>query len=294
MHPSLTILQDEALSFLRRDFELETLADDCLFTEGPVWNREGFYLFSDIGANAVYKVVPGCPKEMYIPNSGTANHNGRGGRPDHAGSNALAYYTDGTLLLCQHGDHRLARWDGQQLQSFIAGYNGRPFNSPNDLVVTANGRVFFSDPPYGLKDAKPNADEYQPVAAVYCWDAGLLTVVSDTYQYPNGVCLTPDGSELFICSNKPFEKFVSVYDAQTLAFKRIFTEENSDGIKCDNQGNVYLCNNAGLLVFNPMGKKLATIELPKVPANACWGGTSGKDLLVTAREAVFLLKGLLQ
>jgi gluconolactonase len=162
------------------------------------------------------------------------------------------------------------------------------------LVVDESGRIFFSDPPYGLKDGKLNPEKFQMKAAVYCWQDGDLKIVCDKYQYPNGVCITPDNKEVYICSNKPFEKFISVYDVKTLRYKRLLAEENSDGIKCDPSGNVYLCNSDGLIILNGQGKRLALIQLETVPANICWGGAGLKDLFITARENVFLIKNLIQ
>ena len=175
---------------------------------------------------------------------------------------------------------------------------GRKFyifsNRCNDIVVDEKARIFFSDPPYGLKDGKPNPEKFQPLAGVYCYDDGNVQVICDKYQYPNGVCIAPDGKELYICSNKPLENFISVYDLENLQFKRILAHENSDGIKCDPQGNVYLCNKDGIIILNQDGKRMALIEFPTIPANCCFGGERGKDLFITARQNIFLLKDLLR
>jgi len=293
MNPSLTIYNQYVQQFVNTGFEVETLVDDCQFTEGPVYNKEGYYLFSDIPANTVYRLIPGSSKEVHIENSGTESPGAEDLNPDQAGSNALAYDSEGNLLVCRHGSHMIAKWDGQTLQPFITHFQDKPFNSPNDIIVDARGRIFFSDPPYGLKDGKPNPEKFQPVAGVYCYDDGALTLICDKYQYPNGVCITPDGKELYICSNKPFEKFISVYDLETLQFKKVLAEENSDGIKCDPHGNVYLCNKDGIIILSPEGKRMALIQLPTVPANCCWGGAEGKDLFITAREKVYLIRNLL-
>lgn len=294
MHPSLKIYDEAIQDFINTDFEIKTLANDCSFTEGPVWNAEGYYLFSDIDTNVIYKIAEGKNKEVFIQNSGTNNIYAEGIRPDHAGSNALAYDRDGSLLVCQHGNHAVARWNGEALLPFITSYNEKPLNSPNDIIVDTKGKIFFSDPPYGLKGAKPNPKDFQPTAAVYCWNNEELKMVCDKYQYPNGVCITPNGKELYICSNKPSEKFISVYDVETLQYKKLLSKENSDGIKCDPQGHVYLCNKDGIIIINSDGKRLALIALSTIPANICWGGSGLKDLFITARENVFLIKSLLK
>jgi gluconolactonase len=106
------------------------------------------------------------------------------------------------------------------------------------------------------------------------------------------VCLSPDEKFLYICSNKPFEKFISVYETAANSFVKIFAEENSDGIECDKTGNIYLSNKDGLLILDKEGRRLALIALPSVPANHCWGGENLNDLFITARENIFLIKGL--
>lgn len=293
MSQSITINDEAILQFINTDFEIETLADDCQFAEGPVWSKEGFYLFSDITANVVYKLVPGRKKEVYIANSGTENKEDKELKPDQIGSNGLAYDNKGNLLVCCHGSHMVARWNAEILHPFLTHYNNKQLNSPNDIVVDAKGRIFFSDPPYGLKEGKPNPEKFQPQAGVYCYD-GELTLICDKYQYPNGVCITPDGKNLYICSNKPFEKFISVYDLETLQFKNVLAEENSDGIKCDPHGNLYLCNKDGIIILNTEGKRMALIQFPTIPANCCWGGSTGKDLFITGRERVYQLRNLLR
>jgi gluconolactonase len=168
----------------------------------------------------------------------------------------------------------------------------RPFNSPNDIVVHQDGTLFFSDPPYGLKEQKLQPQNFQSLAAIYCWRGGKLTLVTDRYQYPNGVCLSPDEKSLYTCSNKLFENFILEFDAATLEFKREVAKENSDGIKCDGKGNLYLCTKEGIIIINTKGERLAKINLETIPANACWGGAQLNDLFITARNNIFLIKNL--
>lgn len=292
MHPFLKVYHDSVFDFLNNDFEIETWANDCLFTEGPVWSKEGFYLFSDITANCIYKIVNANRKEVYLANSGTNEPHDTSLKPDQIGSNGLAYDWDGKLLVCRHGSHEIAKYDGQELETFINSYHGKPLNSPNDLILHRDGRLYFSDPPYGLKDGKSDPEKFQPLAGVYCWKAGELKLVCDKYQYPNGVCLSNDQTRLYICSNKPSEKFISVYKTSDDTFLNFFAEENSDGIEVDKHDNVYLCNKDGLIILNAKGERMALIELATIPANICWGGENMNDLFITARENIFLIRNL--
>jgi gluconolactonase len=178
------------------------------------------------------------------------------------------------------------------LKPHIASFNGKPFNSPNDIVVHPNGTVFFSDPPYGLKDQKLSETQGQDKACVYNWRNGDLKRLTDQYQYPNGVCLSPDAKRLFTCSNKPSEAFVLEWDVETLQLVRQVAAENGDGIKCDRFGNLWLCNKDGMLILDGDGKRLGLIRLETVPANCCWGGSGGTDLFITARQNIFLIPHL--
>lgn len=292
MHPSIKVYKDSVFDFINRDCEIITLADDCLFTEGPVWNEGGFYLYSDIPTNCIYRIDEEKSKQVFLEKSGTDNP----GDPDleqtrkQIGSNALAYDGEGNLLICQHGGHGIAKYDGNKLQPFIRFYNKKPFNSPNDLIFHNDGKLYFSDPPYGLKDGKLNPGKFQPLAGVYCWKENELQLICDKYQYPNGVCLSNDQKTLYICSTKEYEKFVSAYDTSNNRFIKVFAEENGDGIEVDRNDNIYLCNKDGIIILDRNGERLALIALPKVPSNICWGGKDMNDIFITARENVFLIK----
>ena len=291
MHPSIKVYKHSIFNFINRDFEITTLSDDCLFTEGPVWNKKGFYLYSDIPANCIYEIDEKGNKQVFLEKSGTDNPDD----PDleqarkQIGSNALAYDHEGDLLICQHGGHGIAKYHGKSLQPFIQTYNNKPFNSPNDLVLHNDGRLYFSDPPYGLKDGKLNSEKFQPLAGVYCWKENEVQLICDKYQYPNGVCLSNDQKTLYICSTKEYEKFVSIYDTNN-RFIKIFADENGDGIEVDRFDNIYLCNKDGIIILDHKGDRIALIELPKMPANICWGGKDMSDLFITARENVFWIK----
>ncbi|RYY99469.1 MAG: hypothetical protein EOO11_04840 [Chitinophagaceae bacterium] len=292
MHPSVTIFDARATAIFRTDFTIATWADDCRFAEGPVWNPKGYYLFSDIPANVIYRIEAAGAKSVFMRESGCtlADRSALSGQP---GSNGLAYGPDGRLYICQHGNGAVATWDGRLLEPFLQGPNEKPFNSPNDIVVDATGAVFFSDPPYGLKDQQLRPDLRQSEAAFYCWRDGLLNAFCREFRYPNGLCLSPDEQTLYCCSSKSTERRLLAYDAATLELRRVLAEENCDGLKCDPAGNLWLCTKEGILLLSPEGERLARIQLDTIPANCCWGGASGKDLFITAETHVYLLAGLL-
>lgn len=292
-HPSLHIVNPDIKNYVHTDFVIELLDGGSNFTEGPVWNAEGFYLFSDIPENVVYKLVPGGAKEVYLSPSG-CTHNNREDLHEQIGSNGLAYEVGGHLLLCQHGNHAVAQFNGRELAPFLTGYADRPFNSPNDIVASRQGKIFFSDPPYGLKGQVLHPGKFQPVAGLYCWDDAEVLLLTDRYQYPNGVCLSPDHRILYTCSSKPFENVILEFDTDTLQLRRELCRENSDGIKCDRHGNLYLAAKEGVVILDREGARLAVISLDAIPANLCWGGSDGTDLFITARQNVYLVRNLQQ
>lgn len=293
MPPSFKVYNNSVFDFINQDFEITMLSNDCLFTEGPVWNEEGFYLYSDIPTNCIYRIDEKS-KSVFLEKSGTNNPDD----PDleqarkQIGSNALTYDHEGNLMICQHGGHAIAKYDGKSLQPFLASYEGKPFNSPNDFILHSDGQLYFSDPPYGLKDGKLNPEKFQPLAGVYYYRDGELRLICDKYQYPNGVCLSNDQKILYICSTKPTERFISLYDTSSNRFQNVFAEENSDGIEVDRYDNVYLCNKDGIIILNRKGERLALIPLLSQPTNICWGGAKKNDLFITARENIFLIRNL--
>jgi gluconolactonase len=291
VNPALTIYQNSVEDFIHIDFTIDKLDDTCAFSEGPVWHSEGYYLFSDIPKNNIAQLTPGKEKKVFLRESGFTGER-ETELSEQIGSNGLAFDGGGSLLICQHGNGAIAKYDGASIKPFLTQYEGRRFNSPNDIIAHQNGSLFFSDPPYGLKDGKAQPQKFQPIAAFYCWRNGEIQLLTDKYQYPNGVCLSPDEKSLYTCSNKPFEKFILEFDTETLACKRTICAENSDGIKCDRRGNLYLCSKEGILIINPAGERLAKIELETIPANACWGGKDLTDLFITARENIFLIPNL--
>ncbi len=289
--PAIITYQDKVKDFYNTDFEIQQLDATCTFSEGPVWHPDGFYLFSDIPENVVYKITETGKKEIYLNNSG-CTHQERDDLGEQIGSNGLALNKEGDLLICQHGNHAVATFNGEKVDTIISEYNGKPFNSPNDIILHENGSIFFSDPPYGLKDKKLIPEKYQPVSGIYCWRDGKVQLISDHYRYPNGVCLSADKKILFTCSNKPFERFVLMFNTENLKFMGEFSKENGDGIKSDRHGNILLCSNDGILIVNKKGERLALIKLPTIPANICWGGVAANDLFITARENIYLITDL--
>jgi gluconolactonase len=262
----------------------EKIAGGFVFTEGPVWHPEGFLLFSDIPAAKIYKWSPDGTLSVW--------------RDDSGNSNGLTFDRQGGLVACEHGNRRVSRTltDGTVV-AIAELYNGKRLNRPNDVVVKSDGTVYFSDPPYGKNPGEPTnpADIEQPCNGVYrVLTNGVLELVADDFERPNGLAFSPDESILYIDDSA--RRHVRAFDVLpdgTLANSRIVADldhpqpGSPDGMKIDVQGNLYVTGATGVWVFTPEGEHLGVIVTPERPANLAWGDADRQTLYVTARTSLF-------
>jgi gluconolactonase len=273
----------KALEALVGGAEVEKLAGGFQFTEGPVWVPEGYLLFSDIPANRIYKWVPGAGAPRVF-------------REPSGHSNGLTLDREGRLLACEH-DRRVSRTEHDgTVVTLVDRYEGKRLNSPNDIVVKSDGAVYFTDPPYGL----PNQVEGKELDfnGVFRFDPeGILTLLDDTFERPNGLAFSPDESVLYVDdSHRGHIRAFDVREDGSLANGHVFAvldrpgaEGVPDGMKVDVQGNVYCAGPGGVWVFDAAGKRLGTIEPPQVPANLAWGDDL-KTLYMTARTGLYRVR----
>jgi gluconolactonase len=289
---AITIYDNEASAF--RDIKIERIVTGFQFTEGPVWHPDEYLLFSDIPANVIWQLYPDGIVRDYMDNSGFLG-NDTSLLSDMIGSNGLALDAQNNLVICQHGNHAIGKLDKTGVVSVLTSrYQYRPYNSPNDLVIHSDGSIYFSDPPYGLKDQVLHPDIFQPVAGVYRYKDEKVSLICDKFQYPNGICLSPDESYLYICSNRPGEASVWRYHLSgtgEVKEDQIIAEANADGIKTDKKGNLFLCTDDGILILSAQGKKLALLSLPESPANIAWVKPGYTQLYITARSSIYLATG---
>jgi gluconolactonase len=270
--------------------KIEKVATGFGFTEGPVWHPDNYLLFSDIPGNRIWQLFPSGEKKVYLENSGFTG-NDSSALSDQIGSNGLTIDRQQNLLICQHGNHALAILHKQQGQSTLTGkFEGKPYNSPNDLVVRSDGTIFFSDPPYGLKDRMLNPGLFQSRAGVYLYKNGVTALLTEDFRYPNGLCFSPDEQYLYVSSNHPDEPYLWRYElseTNEILHQAVVIQQNADGIKSDDQGNIFMCTNEGLLIISSEGKKLALIPVPETPANIAWVRPGFNELYCTARSSIY-------
>jgi gluconolactonase len=279
--------------------KVEKLAEGFVWSEGPTW-FEGSVLFSDVPDNVLYRWKPDeTSATVFMKPSGLFNFSPGVREP---GSNGLAVDADGRLLICQQGERRVARVEKSGVLTTVAAeFNGKRFNSPNDLVIRKNGDVYFTDPPYGLANLNDSPLKEQPHNGVYRVDSkGDVTLLIDDLTFPNGIALSPDEKTLYVAVSDPNEPRIMAYDLQlngTVINGRTFFDAkpvsaqgrwgSCDGLEVDAQGNIWASGPGGVLVINPTGKHLGSILIDQEVSNCCWGD-DGRTLYIAAQR--FLLR----
>lgn len=284
---------DPALdALLPRDAVIEKLAHGFDWSEGPVWMPKGYLLFSDVPMNTIFKWTERAGVSVFIQPSGYTGATPRAGEP---GSNGLTHDQKGQLIACQHGDRRVARWENGKWTTLADRFEGKRFNSPNDVVVKSNGDLYFTDPPYGLvKNMNDPAKEisFQGVYRVSAND-GALTLLTSEVTRPNGLAFSPDEKILYVASSDPQKAIWMSYPVKvdgTLGAGRVFFDATSmragrkglpDGLKVDQRGNLWATGPGGVLIFSPEGRHLGTLATGEATANCGWGD-DGSTLYITA------------
>lgn len=282
----------------------EKLAEGFQFTEGPVWHPDGFLLFSDPNANVIYAYNPlNGNVSVYMTKSGYSGVDiGEYGQP---GSNGLTFDKEGRLVVCQHGNRRVIRHEVKGPVTVLADrYEGKRFNSPNDLVFRSDGVLYFTDPPYGLPKFYEDPRKELPYSGVYALNNGKVSLVSQDLKGPNGLAFSPDEKYLYVgnwdIADINHTKVIMRYEVNTdgtLKNGKVFFDMNQaedgealDGLKIDKEGNLFVSGPGGVWIISSQGKYLGKLKLPELPANFAWGDEDGKTLYMTARNCLYKIR----
>jgi gluconolactonase len=285
-------LDDRLDRIIARDARIERLADGFDWSEGPVWVRDGGYLlFSDVPQNTVFRWKEGQGISVFLKPSGFTSSRPGGGQQ---GSNGLVVDPQGRLVLCQHGDRRVARREGETFVTLADRYQGKRFNSPNDAVYKSNGDLYFTDPPYGLPKLNSDPAKELDFNGVYRLSKdGTVTLLTREMTFPNGVALAPDEKTLYVANSDPKKALWMAFPVQeggTLGKGRVFFEVTAwvkskkglpDGMKVDRAGNLFATGPGGVHIFDPDGTHLGTLATGEATAN-CGFGDDGSTLYITA------------
>ena len=292
-------------TLVAQDSRIEVLGEGFNWSEGPVWLRTARTLvFSDVPSNTVYQWKPGVDgARVFLRPSGYTGSPQRGGE---SGSNGLTVDSQGRLVLCQHGDRRVARLENDGTFTTLAGsYQGKRFNSPNDLAFKSNGDLYFTDPPYGLEKGMDDPRKELSFQGVYrVTPDGTVTLLTSDITFPNGIAFSPDERTLYVAVSDPKRPVIMAYDVQadgTIARGRVFFDASPlasaglkglpDGLKVDRRGNLFATGPGGVLVIAPDGTHLGTILTGEATANCAWGD-DGSTLYITADAFLCRLKTL--
>jgi gluconolactonase len=311
-YPSMGTIERKDPRFdklIPKDAVVEKLADGWDWAEGPVWIKDGGYLLcSDIPKNQIIKWQEGKGKSVFMEKSGYL-----GDRTDlkEPGTNGLTVDAEGRLVMCQHGERRVARLekDGKTVKVLVDKYEGKRFNSPNDLVYHSNGDLYFTDPPYGLmkKERKAGEDEFPGMELDFCGvyrlsKDGKLTLLTKELSKPNGIAFSPDEKTLYIANSDPDKAIWVAFPVKedgtlgkgkTLFDSKEWVKEKKkglpDGMKVDKDGNLFATGPGGVHVFTPDGKHLGTLATGVATANCNWGD-DGTVLYITADKSLCRIK----
>jgi gluconolactonase len=291
------------------DAKVEKLAGDLSFAEGPVWVRDGGYLlFSDIPANVINKwtsdgkisaaVKPSGFTGADASDVGSQNNNGKQ-VVTLIGSNGVTLDKQGRIVFASHGDRDVVRIEKNGQRTVLADrYEGKRLNSPNDLVYKADGALYFTDPPFGLRKRDEDPKKELPFNGVYLFKDGKLQLLDKTFTAPNGIALGPGEKYLYVDDST--KKLIMRFDVgpnDSVGNGKTFIDMNSDqapgvpdGMKVDQKGNVYCTGPGGVWIISPEGKHLGTVKLPEIPANLAFGDSDGKTLYLTARTGLYRIR----
>lgn len=290
-------------SLIPKDARIEVLAGGFKWTEGPVWVKAGGHvLFTDIPNNRVMKWSAREGLSEFLKPSGyTGTAAFTGYEP---GANGLAIDKAGSLVLCQHGDRRIARLEKDGKFTTLADkYDGKRLNSPNDLVYHPNGDLYFTDPPYGLPKNVDDPAKELPFQGVYrLKPTGELTLLTKEMTRPNGIGFSPDSKTLYVANSDPAKSVWMAFPVNgdgTLGAGKLFSDSTPmalakkpglpDGLKVDVKGNLFATGPGGVFVFAPDGKHLGTLATG-VPTANCAFGDDGSTLYITANDKLVRVK----
>lgn len=278
------ILRDAGLSRIVGGATVEVLAQGFQFTEGPLWCPDGSLLFQDMRADRTHRIKPDRTVETVRSNTHEAN--------------GQTFAVDGRIFFCEQTGRRVSAMnpDGTDVKTITETWSGKRLNSPNDIVSHSSGRLYFTDPPYGVAPK----DRELHFQGLYLLDGlGQARLLADDFEKPNGLAFSPDERTLYVCDTARYH--VRAFDVEPsgglrVGSSRVFATQDPDqpggpdGMKVDREGRVYVAVSQGVWVYDPGGSLLGIIALPNRPANLAWCGADGKTLAMTAVDTVFQIR----
>jgi gluconolactonase len=281
------------------DAKIEILAEGFEWSEGPLWlEDQDMVIFCDIPNNRINSWKEGDQSAgVYLEPSGYTGDSGRGGE---TGSNGLLLNPEGKLVLCQHGDRRMAMMDAPldaPKPTFVTiadNWQGKKLNSPNDAAYHPNGSLYFTDPPYGLEFNMQDPLKELDFQGVYrVKPDGEISLMTDEITRPNGIAFSPDGKTAYVASSDPKKAIWMAYEVNEngdFVNGRVFLDVTGqvekmpglpDGLKVDKKGNLFATGPGGVYVISPQGEILGLMNTGQATAN-CAFNSDESELYITA------------
>lgn len=283
------VIDERFRSFVMGNAPLKQIATGFDWVEGPVWFGDGGYLlFSDIPNNRILRWIPGAGISTFRSPSNYANGNTRD--------------RQGRLITCEHGTRRVTRTEHDgSITVIVDRYEGKRLNSPNDVVVTADGSIWFTDPHYGIVTDYEGfrAEQELPCNVYRVSPSGAVEAVLTDFACPNGLAFSPDESRLYIAdtgrmfSDDP--RHIRAFDVGadgSLSGGEVFhtiAPGCADGFRVDSDGNLWSSAADGVHCVAPDGHLMGKILVPELVSNLCFGGRAKHQLFITATTSVYTI-----
>lgn len=291
--------------FVSKESKIEVLASGFSWAEGPVWvPKLNGVLFTDVPKNKAYLWTERQGLSVFLDPSGMTNH---APHSSNEGANGLVLDSNGALVLCQHGDRRVARlndnWqlDPPSYETVIDHFEGKWLNSPNDIVFSKNGDLFFTDPPYGLDQQDDDILKELDFNGIFKWSKNEgIVLLNKTLSRPNGIAFSRDEKTVYIGNSDRENLIIAAFDYidGALKNKRVFFNSKNilkkgpgsfDGLKVHSSGTIFATGPGGVLVIGPEGKHLGTIRPGKATAN-CAFDAAEDYLYLTSTDVLARIK----
>ena len=281
--------------------EAQQLATDFVFTEGPLWHPDGYWLFVDLRREppVIHRMSPagGTPDIIREPSGGT---------------NGMTLDLQGRLLMCEGDNRRIARMESDGTINVVADrWDGKRFHRPNDIVCRSDGSIYFTNPSGRVPEEEQEIEWPGTIHRIA--PDGTVDLSAHDIDFPNGIAFSPDETVLYVSNTRKLgerpdqywdgavkpNQFIQAYDVAadgSLSNSRKFGDMASaedgvpDGMKVDAAGRVYCTGSGGVWLFSPAGEHLGIIRVPEIPANCAFGGPDFRTMLFTARTSVYSLR----
>ncbi|MBE6483873.1 MAG: SMP-30/gluconolactonase/LRE family protein, partial [Actinomycetaceae bacterium] len=273
---------------------LDHLYEGGWWIEGPCWLRKEQVLrFSDVKHARIWDLDP-VSGELVLHAENTEHVNGR------------TVDLDGSVLQCSHGLRRVERDRDGEVTAVVDHWQEHRFNSPNDIVVTTDGSIWFTDPAYGIiypEEGHPGSREYCDHWVFRITPEGRLTVAATDVVEPNGIAFSPDESICYIADSSALNREGTPFARNHIRRYmvddwRLKSGENfaqvgpgvPDGIKVDEHGNVWSSSLEAVVILAPNGEEIGRVPVPEKIGNLCFGGPDGTDLFIAASTSIYRLR----